>query len=355
MKGNTATPTPPDASGIRSVVGRLEALGDETRMRLLLLLDGGEMNVGELGRILQLPLSSVSRHLKTLTEAGWVRFRSEGTSRVYRLSAGTELPDKAVWRAVRALSVETRTALDDAERAEVVRAERRQRAREFFRSGAGAWDEIRSRLFGARLEWVPLLGLLSESDVGDFGCGTGGLIQGLATVSRSVVGVDREPEMLAAAEARLSGLSNVSLHPGELESLPLEDQSLDVAFLVLVLHLLPDPRRALAEATRVLRPGGRLIVVDLREHDRDVLRDEMGHLWNGFSSESLLEWFEEVGLARGAAYPLPPDPEATGPALFMATSLRGPGKETVRGSHSASSFSVPPSGAPHSSQPEFLP
>jgi ubiquinone/menaquinone biosynthesis C-methylase UbiE/DNA-binding MarR family transcriptional regulator len=312
----------PDSSGIRALVGRLEALGDETRMRLLLLLDRGEMNVGELGRIVHLPLSSVSRHLKTLAEAGWVRFRSEGTSRVYRLSTPAEMPDRAVWRAVRDLSRGSRMALDDAERAEVVLSERRQRSREFFRSGAGAWDEIRTRHFGGRLDLLPVLGLLSETDVGDLGCGTGGLIQALAPAARTVVGVDREPEMLAAAASRLADAPNVTLRVGELEALPLDDRSLDVAFLVLVLHLIPDPRRVLSEAARVLRPGGRLIVLDLRDHDRDEFRSEMGHLWNGFSAETLLEWFDEVGLVRGQVYPLPPDPAASGPLLFMASALR---------------------------------
>jgi ubiquinone/menaquinone biosynthesis C-methylase UbiE len=322
MNENTKSRAPSDPHAIRSVVSGLEALSDETRMRILLLLEGGEMNVGELGRILGLPLSSVSRHLKTLSDAGWLRVRSEGTSRVYRMPAPSDLPDRGVWRAVRERSATSWTAREDAERAEVVRSERRQRSLEFFRSGAGRWDEIRTRLFGARLELLPLLGLLSGTDVGDLGCGSGGLMQGLATTARSVVGVDREPEMLAAARARLRGLPNVSLHEGTLERLPLESATLDVAFLVLVLHLVPDPRVALEEAARVLRPGGRLILVDLREHDRLEMRDEMGHLWNGFSEPMLLDWMDEAGLVHGSVHPLPPDPEASGPLLFLATADR---------------------------------
>jgi len=295
-------------------------------MRLLLVLDQGEMNVGELGRVLQLPLSSVSRHLKTLGEAGWVRFRSEGTARVFRLAAPPEMPDPAIWTAVRTLSRATPAVLEDAERAQVVLAERHERARAFFRSEAGQWDELRSELFGARLDMVPMTGLLAGCDVADLGCGTGGLMQAVAPTAASVVGVDREPEMLAAARTRLAAYPNVVLHQGELEDVPLARASVDVAFLVLVLHLVSAPARVLAEAGRILRPGGRLVLLDLRPHDRHEYRESMGHLWPGFAPETLEEWLDDAGFCRTAIHPLPPDPEAAGPLLFLGSAMRlGPG------------------------------
>jgi SAM-dependent methyltransferase len=338
------TSSPPlNSDGLRALVGHLGALGDETRIRMLLVLDRGEMNVGELGRVLQLPLSSVSRHLKTLTEAQWVRYRSEGTARVFRLATPTEMPDPAIWTAVRTLSRSTPAANEDAERAEVVLAERHERARAFFRSEAGQWDERRTELFGARLDLVPFTALLAGADVVDLGCGTGGLMQGVAPVAASVAGVDREPEMLAAARTRLAPYvapyatpdaapdarphaaaphARVTLHQGELEDLPLESASYDVAFLVLVLHLVSVPPRVLAEAGRILRPGGRLILLDLRPHDRHEYRESMGHLWPGFEPETLEGWLDEAGFCRSSIHPLPPDPGASGPLLFLASAVR---------------------------------
>jgi len=310
------------SDGLRALVGHLGALGDETRIRILFVLDQGEMNVGELGRVLQLPLSSVSRHLKTLTEAGWVRFRSEGTARVFRLASAAEMPDPTIWTAVRALSQGTPSIREDTERAEVVLAERHERARAFFRSEAGQWDELRTELFGARLDMVPFTGLLAGADVADLGCGTGGLMQGVAPVAASVAGVDREPEMLAAARTRLAAYPRVTLHQGELEDLPLENASVDVAFLVLVLHLVSVPARVLAEAARILRPGGRLILLDLRPHDRHEYRESMGHLWPGFEPDLLEGWLDEAGFCRASYHPLPPDPEASGPLLFLGSAVR---------------------------------
>jgi SAM-dependent methyltransferase len=326
MTAPAISPSPPveglRAEGLRALVGHLGALGDETRIRLLLVLDQGEMNVGELGRVLQIPLSSVSRHLKTLAEAGWVRFRSEGTARVFRLATATEMSDPAIWTAVRALSGGTPSVQEDRERAEVVLAERHERARAFFRSEAGQWDEVRTRLFGARLDLVPFTGLLAGSDVADLGCGTGGLMQSMAPVAASVVGVDREPEMLAAARTRLASHAHVTLQQGELEALPIAPASVDVAFLVLVLHLVAAPPRVLAEAARILRPGGRLILLDLRPHDRHDYRESMGHLWPGFDLEVLETWLREAGFCRTATHSLPPDPEASGPLLFLTSIVR---------------------------------
>lgn len=320
----SATESPASGAELRALVGHLGALGDETRVRILGALDQGEMNVGELGRVLQLTVSSVSRHLRTLAEAGWVRFRSEGTARVFRLVNASEMPDAAIWTAVRDLSRRTPAVQEDAERARVVLAERDERARAFFRSEAGKWDGVRTELFGARLDLIPLAGLLAGADVADLGCGTGGLLQAMAPVAHSLVGVDREPEMLTSARARLASFSNVCLHQGELESLPLPSASVDVAFAVLVLHLVASPPRVLAEAARILRPGGRLVLLDLRPHDRSEYRETMGHLWPGFEPDVLHEWLACAGLFHSIVHPLPPDPEASGPLLFLGTARRGP-------------------------------
>jgi ArsR family transcriptional regulator len=128
--------------------------------------------------------------------------------------------------------------------------------------------------------------------------------------------------MLSAAARQLSGIDNVELRNGKLEELPIEDRELDAALLILVLHHLADPGRALAEAARVLRPGGRVLVVDMLTHEREEYRREMGHVWLGFHEAEILRWLEAAGLGEAHFHPLTPDPEATGPSLFTATASR---------------------------------
>jgi len=308
---------------LHAVVDRLGALGDPTRMRILLVLDQGEFNVGELCQALQLPQSTVSRHLRTLSEGGWVTARSEGTSRVYRRAPHPALPDAGLWAVVKEAAAGSPEALEDGERSEAILAERRERSRSFFRSAAGRWDALRQELFGARTDAVALPGLLEpEWTVGDLGCGTGALSASLAPWVHRVIGVDREPEMLEAAERRLETTGNAELRRGDLESLPIEDGELDAAFALLVFHLLPDPTAALAEVFRALRPGGAFVLLDMRSHTRDEYREEMGHLWAGFPMEAMAAWLEGAGFEGVRALPVTPDPEAKGPLLFLARGRR---------------------------------
>ncbi|MBW3535354.1 MAG: class I SAM-dependent methyltransferase [Gemmatimonadetes bacterium] len=212
---------------------------------------------------------------------------------------------------------------EDRERARSVLAARQDRSRAFFSASADRWDALRGDLYGARADLLPLFGLL-EPDwvVGDLGCGTGQLAAALAPFVARVVAVDRSPEMLAAARDRLAGLDNVELREGELEALPLEDATLGLAVVSLVLHFVGSPGEALAEAARVLAPGGRLVVVDMRPHGREGYREEMGHVWPGFSGERLLGWMEDAGLEGARVHPIPPDPQAKGPLLFVAHARR---------------------------------
>jgi len=326
MNGSTPPfdPVSPSHPGDPSLLlEHLSTLGDETRVRLLLVLDRSEFTVGELCRVLQLPQSTVSRHLKVLADAGWVQARSEGTSRPYRFTPPLTPSTRGLWRVVREGMASLPPAQEDAERAAAVLAERRERSRSFFRSAAGQWDALRTELFGAHTERMGLFGLLDPAwTVGDLGCGTGALAAALAPSVSRVVGVDREPEMLDEAAARLMAVHNVELRRGELESLPVEEGELDLALCSLVLHLVPDPRKVMAEAARALRPGGLLVVVDMRAHDREEYREEMGHLWTGFSREMLEGWMEEAGFGGVRVRHLPPDPAARGPLLFVARGRR---------------------------------
>ncbi|MGC4121949.1 MAG: methyltransferase domain-containing protein [Myxococcales bacterium] len=200
---------------------------------------------------------------------------------------------------------------------------RQTRSQAFFATSAGQWDKLRGELFGPGLEIPLLAGLLDASwTVGDLGCGTGGLLEALSPFVSEVVGVDSSAAMLAAARKRLSRLSNVRLERGAMEALPLDDASLDAALIILVLHHLSDPARALAEAARVLKPGGRLVVMDMQPHDRAEYRAQMGHVWLGFEAAQIERWLTEAGFEAPRVRPLPPSPNVKGPPLFAAAARR---------------------------------
>jgi ubiquinone/menaquinone biosynthesis C-methylase UbiE/DNA-binding transcriptional ArsR family regulator len=300
------------------------AVADATRCRMLLLLDAYELTVSELCAVLQLPQSTVSRHLKTLGDAGWVSSRRDGTSRYYAIALeGPRGARTQIWELTRA-EWRGRAGVDqDARRLATVLAERSETSQRFFASAAGEWDRLREELFGRDVSFHALLGLLPETwIVGDLGCGTGGTVVLLARSVRQVIGVDASEEMLAAARRRSSALTNVVLRPGSLEALPIESASLDAATMMLVLHHLPAPGLALAEAARVLRPGGRLLIVDMAPHEHEEYRQEMGHVWLGFSDDQMRRLVEGAGLDVLRIDQLPATTDSKGPALFSATATR---------------------------------
>jgi ArsR family transcriptional regulator len=308
----------------RPIFDRLSALADPTRSRLLLLLDRHELTVGELCAALQLPQSTVSRHLKTLADEGWVSARAEGTSRRYTMPRSALDPSaRGLWQLVRDQVGATSSARQDLARAERVLQERRTASQAFFSSTAGQWDRVRAELYGGRTDLAPLAALLDPAHVvGDLGCGTGQTSAALAPVVARVIAVDESDAMLSAARERVGHHENVELRDGRLEALPIDDAALDVAVLSLVLHFVVDPAAVLREAARVLRPGGYLLVVDMAPHEREEYRTTMGHLWLGFSSEQIGAWLRGAGFAAPRIVPLSPDPQAKGPALFTARAVR---------------------------------
>ena len=307
-----------------AILDHLSALADVTRDRLLLLLEGQELTVGELCTVLQLPQSTVSRHLKALSDAGWVTSRAEGTSRLYSMAReARDGSTRRLWLVVREQVAGTRVASQDHHRLQGVLADRRTRSQEFFSSSAGQWDRLREELFGAHFHLRALLGLLDDRwTVGDLGAGTGAVSAAVAPFVRRVVAIDSSPAMLQAARRRLQGVGNVEFQRGDLERLPLENASLDAATLMLVLPYLAQPERVLEEAARVLKAGGRLLVTDLLPHDREAYRQQLGHLWLGFSEDQIASSLERVGFEGVRVHRLPPDPRAKGPGLFAATARR---------------------------------
>jgi ArsR family transcriptional regulator len=308
------------SNGHPAILKHMAAAADPVRCRMLRILSRQELTVSELCAVLQSPQSTVSHHLKVLAEDRWIASRRAGTSRFYSMNASELAADaRGLWALVEEQLAESPAARQDDRRVEAVLVGRRDRARQFFASTAEQWDRLRDELFGRTFHLQALLGLLDDGlVVGDLGCGTGLVAETVAPFVGRVVGVDGSAEMLEAAGRRLADFKNVELRQGELESLPLEDESLDAALLVMVLHYAPDPPRALSEARRVLRPGGSLLVVDMLPHEREEYQQQMGHVWPGFSEQQTARYLDGAGFERPRIHPLTPDADAKGPALFVA-------------------------------------
>ena len=302
----------------------LSTLADATRSRMLLLLERHELTVSELCTVLQLPQSTVSRHLKTLSDASWVVSRRDGTSRYYTLSLDERGgPARRLWALLRDQVGATAGADQDARRLKNVLARRQSKSQEFFETTAGQWDKLRADLFGTASHLQALPALLDERwIVGDLGCGTGQVACALAPFVARVIAVDRSGEMLQAARRRVRDLPSVEIKRGELEALPIADAELDAATLLLVLHHLPDPAAALSEAHRVLKPGGRLVMADMLPHDREEYRQQMGHVWLGFGDEHVHRLLAAAGFERVRIVALPVNAAAKGPALFVASGIK---------------------------------
>jgi ArsR family transcriptional regulator len=310
-----------------SIFDTMSALSDVTRCRMLLVLERRELAVSELCAVLQMPQSTVSRHLKTLGDERWVASRADGPSRLYTMAAERLEPaEKRLWSLVREQVASSSAAAQDSQRLLSVLAERRSKSQEFFSSSAGQWDRMRADMFGERADLISMLALLDPGwVVGDLGCGTGQLTATLAPFVARVVAVDDSAAMLGSARKRLVGMDNVSLERGRLEALPIADGTLDAAVLFLVLHYVEDPAIALAEARRVLRPGGRILMTDMTPHDRDEYRRTMGHLWQGFSADQITDWLDGAGFTATRYHRIPADPAAKGPTLFAASATAGSG------------------------------
>ena len=309
---------------MNAILDHMTALSDPTRCRMLLLLEKHELTVSELCAVLQMPQSSVSRHLKTLADDDWVASRRDGTSRFYSMPVDDlDAGAGQLWPIIREQVARTTAANHDERRLRGVLNRRRAKSQEFFATAAGGWDHLREGLFGDTFYLWAVLGLIDPAlTVGDLGCGTGQLAETIAPYVRRVIAVDGSTDMLDAARRRLTGAENVELRQGELESLPLVEGELDAAMLSLVLHYSPDPARALEEIARVVRPGGRLLVVDMQPHEREEYQQQMGHVWLGFSEKQISRFLTGAGFQNVRVRALPADPEARGPALFAAVAVR---------------------------------
>jgi SAM-dependent methyltransferase len=275
-------------------------LGDEARLRLLRVLARDHFNVKELTGILGLAQSGVSRHLGLLKDAGLVTEEREGAFTYYRLSPGLRTDAGPLWPLLQAqfddAAGSTVLKADEARLQEVVRVRRENFDRHASPDTRDGRQLVPGRSWAA---WSRALGLLlPELDVADLGCGEGYLSIEAAQWARKVIAVDRSADVLGRAKALAlrRHVKNITWKRGELERVPLEDASMDVVLLSQALHHAADPALAVAEAVRVLREGGRVLVLDLRSHDEGWVRDALGDRWQGFTDDHLQALLASAGL-----------------------------------------------------------
>ncbi|MCA9125593.1 MAG: metalloregulator ArsR/SmtB family transcription factor [Planctomycetales bacterium] len=302
-----------------STLDWLQTLADGTRVRLLRLLEQDELTVSEACAVVQMPQSTVSRHLRVLAADGWLTIRRDKNHHYYRADR-QDWEDSQVdlWLWVQK-QVDTPTTLLDDQRLQQVVANRSQ-GEAFFHSAAEQWDSLRTDLFGKQLDAFVLAASLPDNAVvAELGCGSAAITQMVAPHVKKVYAIDSSAAMLKAARKRLKGLQHVSICNDPLESLSLSSSSLDLAWLVAVLPYLNEPWMVFKEVARVLKPLASLVIVDLVPHDRSHYEHEMGHLRLGTSRRELTNWLDRAGLAIRVYRQLPPDPVAKGPGLFAAT------------------------------------
>ncbi|WP_242415486.1 ArsR/SmtB family transcription factor [Sphingomonas panni] len=279
----------------------LRAASDATRLRVLGLLRSMELSVGELAQVLEQSQPRVSRHIKILCDAGLTVRRKEGSWVFVALGEGAVvrplLAALDAWAAAPDPSVEA-----DSVRLAEVRADRAAAAAAWFEAHAGEWDAIRSLHVAEEQVERAMLGALGDTRIGllvDIGTGTGRMLELFAPQAEQAIGIDRSSEMLRLARAKLTerGLEHAELRQADIQALPLDTGAADAAVLHHVLHFVQHPGAAIAEAARILRPGGRLLICDFAPHEREELRVRDAHARLGFSDEQMLGWFARTGLS----------------------------------------------------------
>lgn len=286
-----------------TLLAALRAAGEHTRLRVLALCSRGELSVSELVQILGQSQPRVSRHLKLLVDAGLLERLPEGAQVYFRVA---DTGDAAgLTRSLLPLMPEGDAALDrDRSRLQQVRAARAERAQDYFQTVAGSWDRIRSLYVPrARVEerLLEIIGDEPVEDLLDIGTGTGRILEILAPRIERGIGIDLSNGMLTVARSNIeaSGHSNIHVRKGDMYHLPLENEVVDLAVIHMVLHYSDDPQEVIAEAARVLCPGGRLLIIDFAAHTEERLRDEFNHHRLGFSDAEIRRVFDLAGF-RGS-------------------------------------------------------
>jgi len=279
----------------------LRAAGEHTRLRILALCARGELSVSELTQILGQSQPRVSRHLKLMVDAGLLERLPEGAQVYFRVSDRIEVSKLA--HALVGLIPESDMSLNrDLSRLQQVRDARTKRAQDYFQKVAKSWDTIRAMHVPQQQLEQALLEAVGSEPVGellDIGTGTGRMLQILADRVTRGVGVDLSSGMLAVARSNIeqAGMAHIHVRKGDMYQLPLDDASIDLAILHMVLHYSDDPAEVIREASRVLRTDGRLILVDFAAHTEEYLRSEFRHHRLGFSDDEISQYFEATGFS----------------------------------------------------------
>jgi ArsR family transcriptional regulator len=286
--------------GLDGLVDVLKAVGEPTRLRLLALLAAGDLTVTDLTEILGQSQPRISRHLKLLGEAGLIDRYQEGAWAYFRLKHDGKAT--ALTRALLKYTSENDPVLlRDGDRLAAVKRTRAERAQAYFSRNAAEWDALRALHVADEYVDSALIDLIGDQPIDaflDLGTGTGRMLQLLSGLYRQGVGVDASRDMLAVARANLdkANITTASVRHGDIFNLPLDAQDFDLITIHQVLHFLDQPELAITEAARMLRPGGRLVIIDLAPHALEYLRADHAHLRLGFSHAAMQEWLTKVGL-----------------------------------------------------------
>jgi ArsR family transcriptional regulator len=312
---------------VQTSVAALKAIAEPTRLRLLVLLASGELNVKDLTGILGQSQPRISRHLKLLAEAGLVERAPEGSWVYFRLAEGGE--GGALARLVLdAVDRADPVLVRDRRRAEALREERERAAQAYFQAHAGEWDSIRALHVAEADVEAAIAEVLGPGPFGlfvDLGTGTGRMLELFRDRYRRGLGIDLSPAMLAYARAKLdgAGLRHAQVRQGDIYDLPLDDQVADAAVMHQVLHFLSDPQRAVREAARVLAPGGRLLIVDFAPHELEYLREQFAHERLGFAGPLIEQWLADCDLQVMGRRDLAPGGESGAAKLTVSVWLAG--------------------------------
>lgn len=283
-----------------TLVDTLKAAAESSRLRILALLSRGDLTVSDLTEILNQSQPRVSRHLKLLLEAGLIERYQEGSWAFFRLS-DADSSREFVQGVVARLHDGDPQVERDLERLAGVKRKRQERATEYFSENAASWDHIRTLHAPDRAVEAALLKLVGRrpfQSMLDLGTGTGRLLELFSPLYRRGVGIDMSREMLTVARANLdkAGVANAQVRQGDIFAPPVERDAFDLVTIHQVLHYLDEPAAAIREAARLLRPGGRLLIVDFAPHGLEFLRTEHAHMRLGFSDRQMADWLEEAGL-----------------------------------------------------------
>lgn len=294
-----------------TLVDVLKTIGEPTRFRLLALLAKGDLTVTDLTEILGQSQPRISRHLKLLNEDALIDRYQEGAWAYFRLKQ--DGPAAVLVKTLLAASAHDDPVLvRDGERLSAVKNQRAERAQAYFSRNASEWDELRRLHASDAAVEQALLQLIGTSPIDsllDLGTGTGWILKLLAPHYRRAIGVDASRDMLSVARANLdkAGILKASVRHADILNLSLEGQDFDLVTIHQVLHFLDQPELAIAEAARILRPGGRLLIVDLAPHTLEHLREEHAHVRLGFSHEAIGDWLEKTGLDIEKAIDIAPE------------------------------------------------